>query len=106
MLSIRSSQHKTSSIRSAVWGQTSCCSDLSDSVENVSVGISLTLHSAQNKWLDAVEFNIRCQVEVLSGVLVDLGINAWEIFILFFYEERDEKVEQQRSIKTEVSSDI
>lgn len=32
----------------------------------------LTLHSAQSERFDAVEFHIRGQVEVLSGILVDL----------------------------------
>lgn len=33
---------------------------------------TLTLHSAQYEWFDAVELHIRCQVQVLSGVLVNL----------------------------------
>lgn len=36
----------------------------------------LTLHSAQNERLDAVEFHVRCQVEVVSGVLVNLKDNV------------------------------
>lgn len=40
---------------------------------------SLTLHSAQDERFNAVEFHIRCQVEVLSGILVNLQDNVCQI---------------------------
>ena len=33
---------------------------------------SLTVHFAQHQRLDSVEFSIRCQIELFSGILVDL----------------------------------
>lgn len=34
--------------------------------------VSLTVHSSKNQQRDTTEFYIRCQVEVLFGVLVNL----------------------------------
>ena len=74
-------QQKARERRFVAWVQTSqrCYSN-----ECLSAGVcaeraSLTLHSAQNEWFDAVKFHIRCQVEVLSGVLVDLKDNVYHI---------------------------